>query len=48
METRIKDASVNGFHEHSASSTEATLLLNLGKTSQKLVLFPLLALQKPL
>jgi len=31
-----------------ASSTEVTLLLNSGKTSKKLALFPLLALQKPL
>jgi hypothetical protein len=45
IETRIKDTSVDGFHEHSTSSTEVTLLPNLGK---KLVLFPLLDLQKPL
>ena len=31
MKTRITDLSVNGFPEHSASSTEVPLLLNLGK-----------------
>jgi hypothetical protein len=30
MKTRIKDLSVSGYPEHAASSTEVTLLLNVG------------------
>jgi hypothetical protein len=36
MKTQIKDSSVNGFPEHSATSTKVTLLLNLGKHQKNL------------